>query len=224
MKYENAKQILFNAQMARAIQDGHKTQTRRVIKNDFRINEKGTYRYSIRDKKGLWNDFAKKEEIVEFASKFKKGDILWVREPAKVVEFTPVGNYGGSWNDTEYITYEYVSDSVVGICDLPDRFQKIPKWAQNKTGVPNGCIKEMARTFLKITNVRIEKLQDMEKRGSLDFRAEGCRCPIPNMWSENTRRSYIKSCFVRVWNESAPSDYKWEDNPYVFVYDFEVLQ
>jgi hypothetical protein len=40
-------------------------------------------------------------------------------------------------------------------------FDYSKKWIQRCQGVPNGCIKEMARIFLKVTNVRVEKLQGL---------------------------------------------------------------
>ena len=181
MKYKNAKPIPFNAWMAKAIQDGRKTQTRRVIKNDFRINEKGTYRYSIRDQEGLWNDFVKEEDLIKFASKFQKGDILWVGEPVKILD------YAGT-----RFRYVYLCDKHIDITHIPGRLLKwtkgdteiiYPTWVKNKSEVPNGCIREMARTFIKIIDVRVEKVRDMEKRGN-----------------------------------------KRDDNPYVFVYDFEVTE
>ena len=236
MKYKNAKQILFNIQMTRAIQDGRKTQTRRLCDIDKIYQENpevhlvdGRMMYSfVCDHDGTRDV----EDVTSEFSKYKKGEILWVREPVKVVDFTSVGNHGGSWNDTDYITYEYRSDNTVRLCDLPDRFNGMPKWVTNKTGVPNGCIREMARIFLKITDIRIERLQDISERDIYKEGLETDKEPVSGdiMYGfginevEGVVNINEKLAFRDWWNKLCKDGYRWEDNPHVFVYYFEVMQ
>jgi hypothetical protein len=90
--------------------------------------------------------------------------------------------------------------------------------------------RKAARIFLEVKEVRIERLQDISEA---DAKAEGavkfelmklekipsglicCKrnSPIP-------QASY-KAGFYKVWEEiNAKSDYPWQDNPYVYVYEF----
>jgi len=45
--------------------------------------------------------------------------------------------------------------------------------------------------------------------------------PIPNMWKEKTRKDDRHRQWINLRNSTAPKNYKWEDNPYVFVYEFK---
>lgn len=93
------------------------------------------------------NDFA---YILQF-SQYKVGDVLWVREPAKV-KSPPIAT-------CKKLTFKYLADNKITEIYLDDDFDYSKKWIQRCQGVPNGCIKEMARIFLKVTNVKFERLQ-----------------------------------------------------------------
>jgi len=87
----------------------------------------------------------------------------------------------------------------------------------NCQGIPYGCIKTMARIFLKITDVRVEKLQDI----SIDD-----ICRDAGLIKNDYKRlfaypNHIGNKWIKLWNKTAQKGYKWEDNPDVFVYDFE---
>jgi hypothetical protein len=191
----SSKQILFNTEMVKAILDGRKTQTRRPIKiknkltRDWALNtgvdwikvdlKDEKYPYSIREQNGAWNEYSLKDFINKY-SQYKVGDVLWVREPAKV-KSPPIAT-------CKKLTFKYLADNKITEIYLDDDFDYSKKWIQRCQGVPNGCIKEMARIFLKVINVRVERLQDIS---SIGYEKEG---------------------------------YKWEDNPYVFVYEFERIE
>jgi len=77
--------------------------------------------------------------------------------------------------------------------------------------------------FLKITNVRVEKLQNIS---DMDIRREDVKSTYKKQahdsigtWNKKSWRS-LKDNFKVRWNKGAPKGYKFEDNPYVFVYDF----
>lgn len=78
--------------------------------------------------------------------------------------------------------------------------------------------------FLKITNVRVEKLQDMHVQ---DIKKEGIQTLPPtdgyHSRFSNGKKIFIEPfpSFINLWNKTAPKGYKWDDNPYVFVYEFE---
>lgn len=91
------KPILFNAEMTKAILDGRKTQTRRLISSFFDNNKNKCsapdINYKLEGAQGfdtlcaLWYD-EKKEHSVWAKSKYQIGDILWVREPVKISVWT----------------------------------------------------------------------------------------------------------------------------------------
>jgi hypothetical protein len=201
------KNILFNTEMTKAILDGRKVQTRRVIKSDEEFIKKLMV--------NLYNDYSF-DNFIEREAKYQIGETIWVREPARVIEMFDKDN------EKVEFSFQYLSDMSFGNMKVPSRFisknvneYKYPKWLELGQGIPNGCIKEMARIFLKITNVRVERLQDITLD---DIIAEG--------WNKSTGfyNSDLDSAldwWETLWDKTAPKGYKWEDNPYVFVYEFE---
>jgi len=207
------KNIMMNAEMAKAILDGRKTQTRRVIRQeltkpiDSKFPEKEMYldSYNNTEKWYWWTQDGRQNLSQCIKTQYKKGDIVWVREPAKV-----------DMCFTEEIHFHYLADNKTSKLNIPKRFIKdgfVADWMAHCNGVPNGCIKEMARIFLKITDVRVERLQDITYES---MQNEGFREVAMNSISGLSWWKWIK-----LWNKTAPRGFKWEDNPYVFVYEFE---
>ena len=236
----SSKPILFNTEMVKAILDGRKTQTRRVIplKNNDLIFTGFVVSSTAKNREGYCAFGKNKEQDLEFIKpKYKVGDVLYVREPTRIIEYTPVGNYGGIWNDCDSARYEYLSDGEIGtLLEIPERFNVIPKWIKNCQGVPNGCLKEMARIFLKVTNVRVERLQDISdddciKEGISEvgfYPDEGYPLCTGYMAGKDDGKTALANTpqkpFSELWNSTAKDGYKWEDNPYVFVYEFEGIE
>jgi len=213
------KNILMNTEMTKAILDGKKTQTRRVVKikklgkidgaEDGCLKVSRNYRIMIENYKIPF------ENIIEQFSRYQKNEVIWVREPAKI-----------DMCFTEEIHFHYLADNKTSKLNIPKRFIKdgfVADWMAHCNGVPNGCIKEMARIFLKITDVRVEKLQDISDEEILK---EGINPFIT--WEhkphEKKQSIMIGGEFTLLWNKTAPKGYKWEDNPYVFVYAFERIE
>jgi C4-type Zn-finger protein len=208
------KPIQMNAEMTKAVLGEYKTQTRRIAK----INDVEPY---------FVKDYT--EEIIKKHSRYQKHDILWVREPVKVVDYIES-------NITMKVKYV---DGETAIMDIPERFLNEDgyiktSWIKNMQGIPSGCIKEMARIFLKITDVRVEKLQDTTIK---DMLREGIELKNTdtlieeNMIFNLSRTSSfehlttveiaIKNSFIELWNKTLPRGCKWNDNPYIFVCEFE---
>lgn len=227
-----------NIEMTKAILDDIKNQTRRAVVKfyDLSLAEPKKHPLEYKDMPEdlefknfqgfdkLCSVFYSKKEDKHYCSdnvKYNKGETIWVREPAKVISI----NYG---LDIDKMTFEYRADSKIKEIIIPDRMNEnifnYPKWITSCQGIPNGCIKEMARIFLKITNIRVERLQNISWE---DAKAEGGRvtynnsdrCPETGMPA-----SEYETNFINIWNKTAPKGYKWEDNPYVFVYEFEKVE
>ena len=202
----SSKPIIFNTEMVKAILNGRKTQTRRVIslKNNDLIFTGFIMSSTAKNREGYCAFGKNKEQDLEFIKpKYKVGDVLWVREPAKVIE---INDY------QDCFTFKYLADNKEETLSYLDKWENedgmtVPRWVENCQGVPNGCIKEMARIFLKVTNVRVERLQDM------------------NMYEETGSLNIFKhKKYYDNWNSTTKDGYKYLDNPYVFVYEFERIK
>ena len=218
----SSKPILFNTEMVKAILDGRKTQTRRVIplKNNDLIFTGFVVSSTAKNREGYCAFGKNKEQDLEFIKpKYKVGDVLWVREPAKVIE---INDY------QDCFTFKYLADNKEETLSYLDKWENkdgmtVPRWVENCQGVPNGCIKEMARIFLKVTNVRVERLQEAELQ---DICEEGYPEGYqPFYFTSDLKRELhenkMDDWWINLWNSTAKDGYKYLDNPYVFVYEFE---
>ena len=193
------KPILFNTQMVKAILEGRKTVTRRVMKPQ---PDGPMYRKSPFDLPGF---FVTKGGSVYIAP-YQPGDILYVRESW---QFFPCFDCVKSMCDTTPLTYED-SDSVTEGCwiykaDYIESDQKRVSWHPS-IHMP----KKAARIFLRVKDVRVERLQDITEAGKT---AEGMHAG----WQHYN--------FYELWESTIkPADratYGWEANPWVWVVQFE---
>ncbi len=178
------KPILFNTEMVRAILEGRKTVTRRVVKdmdiiNGWDCEADGTPIAYIDQATG-------DSYPPTMPCPHHPGDILWVRE---------------TWAKSMAGTFMYRAD---------DKAIMVERWHPS-IHMP----REAARIFLRVTGVRVERLQEMTLK---DAAMEGMDLRGP-MFTK----------FVEVWNSTVPKHpnkfkrypYYWEDNPWVWVIEFE---
>ena len=210
------KPILFNTQMVRAILDDEKTCTRRIIKDEIPEGYKplGYVLYPTDDKELGKLAFGGKGANVHYAKPpYKAGDILYVRETWNI---NPVWVFGGS------------SDN------LPPKESKYIYKATNSefTGGWKPSIhmpKEAARLFLKVTSVRVERLQDITDEGcyqegisGTSFYDEAEHIQIAGI---GLKDSLERAAFSLLWNSTVKEDkYSWEGNPWVWVIEFERVE
>lgn len=194
------KPILFNTEMVRAILDGRKTVTRRVVKDA--PNEEG-----LKPCKTMgfgYGLIAPNSRVYPIKPLYRPGDILYVRE---------------TWCDPSGTGWPilYKADMPLKAADY--------KWTPS-IHMP----REAARIFLRVTDVRVERLQDMTEADAFaeGFEAIVCNhpCGIPCTDCMNT--GYLEPAmvgFVDTWNSTIkPADhdlYGWEANPWVWVIEFE---
>lgn len=194
-----SKPIMFNQEMVKAILAGRKTMTRRVIKdrdiiNNFDIDVDGSVYAYINQETG---DSYPPTAI----ARFQVGDILWVRE---------------TWGKDE--NGEYVYRANYGTTEDDSFPPSMFKWRPS-IHMP----REAARIFLRVTNVRVERVQDITEE---DATAEGAEYYTPKFETDIVLSTWklatTKTKFCALWdNLNAKRGYGWESNPWVWVYEFE---
>lgn len=188
--------ILFNTEMVKAILDGRKTQTRRVV-NGLPLTEPHA---TIEDGKLLISDENGDWFPAEKFSKIQNGDMLWVRET-----WQRLFDYRG-WR------YEYKADHND---DEPLRLGGMYIAWRPSIHMP----REAARLFLMVKDVRIERLQDITDNDALAEGAEGYVSP------DGMNVIYPSEEFARIWDSTVqPADLSrcgWAADPWVWVIEFE---
>ena len=210
-----AKPILFNTEMTRAILDGRKTVTRRVIKpQPIYRPEHPTHkvRFPKADKRASSYNLFDWESFVERFAKYQVGDILYVRE---------TWNFVYDMDDNDQPDGEgrhiYQADDPMPFSHWVD-----PDTGEHKEQMPwkpsIHMPKEAARIFLRVKSVRVERLRDIDVSNCV---REGVTWEnYPVAWTVDA-----KPAFIKLWNSTIkPADlplYGWEANPWVWVYEFE---
>lgn len=206
------KPILFNTEMVKAILKGRKTVTRRVIKGtrpSFVLTDLDTDpavgitnkqgELIPKDVKGLYATFEADDsypvEFPMFKSPYQVGDILYVRETW--IE----SSFGYAYRASDYSTIEDWAEEEI-------------KWKPS-IFMP----KEAARIFLRVTDVRAERLQDITPKQAGN---EGVS------WETDNSGLFRRWQFHKLWdstiNKKDLDEYGWNANPWVWVIEFEKIQ
>ncbi|PPI86186.1 hypothetical protein KEHDKFFH_02380 [Marinobacter maroccanus] len=212
------KPILFKDDMVRAILEGRKTQTRRVMKPQPRIESNGWFHWDGHRPNSEYGAFAtsspEKETINLFVGSAcpygQPGDRLWVREthhvPGGYLEAELIEEIRNGVSSPESLGVTYRADAPsLKPCDggwTPSIH--MPRWA--------------SRITLEIIDVRVERLQDISGE---DSASEGATGPIgsPRAYGVVTKQ-FARDQFMRLW-ESINGPDSWQVNPWVWVIEFE---
>lgn len=227
------KPILFNTEMVRAILDGRKTCTRRLVKPQ--PDEKHTFSL------GFVTDSTEKKEAgcfgfgideyggsIQYAKPpYHPGDILYVRETWERFE---------CWN---------CEGDERGICPKEPKKSVLDKtygcYMYRATDEINGDAKwhpsihmpkKAARIWLKVADVRVERLHDITEDGALREGAQGMRCDHVAIGEHGCtdcmNTGWIESPqveFMQIWDSTIKKSdldrYGWGANPWVWVIEFE---
>ena len=197
--------ILFSGPLVRAILDGRKTQTRRLIRSrqpkpGFAWRECLCGEIDPTDRPCLTCSVRYEEP------KYKVGDRLWVRETWQIVTGAKAGDLGAvvRYRDMELLPVAMPAEKPMPLGLTWDRWRPsihMPRWA--------------SRISLEVTDVRAQRVQDIDED---DARAEGCE-PADVMEPESCR-----SAFEALWDSLAPEGQKWADNPWVGAISFRRVQ
>lgn len=206
--------ILFNAEMVRAILDGRKSYTRRLVKHDVESVLNSPYHKAH-------PEVEDKQIISKLCNPpYQPGDILYVRETWCGLPVNEAGHFRG------YPIYYYRADG-----DLR------PEGWRGAWHPSIHMPKEAARIWLKATDVRVERLQEMKP---VDVIKEGA---YPDCWDcLNTYGESGSQCcygteeqcsqcdevmmeWEKLWNSTIKKSdldcYGWNANPWVWEIEFE---
>ncbi|MGQ5732360.1 hypothetical protein ACUNI2_11250 [Serratia sp. IR-2025] len=220
--------VIFNGEMVRAIIDGRKTQTRRVMAVQPESNQFGLLRISDSTKRSdigkyHWaesNATGTHQRSALFSCQFGQvGDRLWVRET-----FAILGNEDGcpiDWDgnlikgDEKHAARIYKASCWqepcnYGLWSIPDRDTQYEGTWRPSIHMPRWA----SRITLEITAVRVERLNDISHD---DAKAEGC-CygrggGVPDF--AVTPADHFPTLWASIYGVDS-----WNANPWVWVIEF----
>ncbi|MFV8845129.1 hypothetical protein [Serratia fonticola] len=232
--------VLFNGDMVRAILDGRKTQTRRVMKPqpepcDY-VDEHGKPRGGHSWPSNIFQTMLHVEEelqngkgdwvgLVGDACPFGDiGDRLWVRET-----FMDLTGTGIEANTGLYEGYAYRADTPPGSLGDETRKEYKLKWTPSLHMPRKAC-----RLVLEITNVRVERLNSISEEDAL---AEGIRRTDNNFGNGPAYCDYMlanlndvaewynrpSDSFISLWQSIYGAE-SWQHSPWVWVIEFKRVE
>ena len=207
------KPILFNTEMVRAILDGLKTCTRRICKdaNEYTVPDMDFYNADRRTY--AVHNFADKEHMEQLSTAERTcpicpGDILYVRETV----WQKIGYYldiDGETKPSWYNDFKYVASD-----EKPETGWNY-SWAKRPSiHMP----KEAARIWLKVTDVRVERLQNITADG---IRNEGLSSAAVHCGDVEIALKEWENLWNSTIKKSDLDRYGWGANPWVWVIEFE---
>lgn len=206
------KPILFNTEMVRAILDGRKTCTRRLVK--FLSGKNPKWTGYIKDGSMLYN--GKNEPCIR-TQPYQPGDILYIRETWERFECRNCD--GDERGNCPKEPKKSVLDKTCGcyMYRATDEISGDAKWHPS-IHMP----KEAARIWLEVTNVRVERLRDIT---GLSVQKEGIEVEPNECAGKFDFVSELFLLFQRLWDSTIKKSdldcYGWDANPWVWVIEFE---
>lgn len=221
------KPILFNTEMVRAILDGRKSCTRRLVKNDVEAVLNSPYHKAH-------PEVEDKQIISKLCNPpYQPGDILYIRE---TWAWCPCWDCGldveeiGCGHEQEK---KYNGDKKEHGCYIyrascaDNEYPSVDTWHPS-IHMP----KEAARIWLKVTDVRVERLHEITEDGALREGAQGIRCDHAGLGvygcTDCMNTGWIEPPqveFMQIWDSTIKKSdldiYGWDANPWVWVIKFE---
>lgn len=235
--------ILFSAPMVQVILAGRKTMTRRVINKlkgypgitEFGQSDTNGYDWHFRDKQKRWH-YIRHDRLLELCPYGKVGDQLWVRETfTQGYEMTLLEGEGDDMNAV----------SIIYKADGKELYQECPKevaenwgdWSCDGEGDPVfkpsiHMPRWASRILLEITDIRIERLQDISEADALAEGVEPVEIICSRDGEKTAYRDYEfsgiypnspKDSFKSLWRKINGAD-SWAANPWVWVVSFRVVR
>jgi hypothetical protein len=198
--------ILFSAPMVRAILDGRKTQTRRLVKprraHEVAYKANDGHVYSIPE--GEVGEHEPCGDPRPLPCPYgAPGDRLWVRETIRRGPVLQDGLIG------RRDTATYAADGAPTPLDT---------WPWQRPVLPGiHCPRGLSRITLEVTGVRVERLQDISED---DARAEGV---TPTICLPGDVVAYGPA-FAHLWDSINRTRAPWDSNPWVWVIEFHARE
>ncbi|EDU3844921.1 hypothetical protein CBJ89_001962 [Salmonella enterica subsp. enterica serovar Essen] len=212
--------MIFNGEMVRAILDGRKTQTRRVMKNQPAGDYPETPALIRNVGTGFqWHGLYGESSIFN-CPLGSIGERIWVRETFRVhsrasdvATLVYRASVRNSWTEQTHRV-------PVAVCNKPAIPEKwtpsihMPRWA--------------SRITLEITDVRVERLHNISERDSLreglfQLPASGRYCLQPGMQYFGMASHSAKEVYSWLW-ASIYGEESWAANPWVWVIEFKRVE
>lgn len=224
------KPILFNTEMVMALLENRKTVTRRICKDidnynfEWGLDRKpylGNYKSFERIEPKKWG-WVTLENVWQYdlqikvdesknhllRSPYQIGDVLYVRE---------------TFNDEETHTVLYAADKefIDRGCKKVDDYLFMESEIRWKPSIH--MPKKLARIFLKVTDIRVERLSSMLM---IDFLNEGIELYRSDGLTVKDEIE-IEYEFEDLWNSTIKKQdldrYGWDSDPWVWVIEFETI-
>lgn len=227
--------MIFNGEMVRAILDGRKTQTRRIMKiqpehsglglrrviDSKNGSDDGKYFWSSSDSCGL------KTRSKSFTCPFGAvGDRIWVRETFQgpLFDYEQMGSYlkdSSKFEKPEFCQYAADGKPAPEYYDADDNLRHgwrpsihMPRWA--------------SRILLEITNIGVQRIRSISQN---DAAREGLmRLPATGRYCMNQGDQYFggashdaREVFSWLW-QSIYGEESWDANPWVWVIEFKRIE
>lgn len=239
--------IMFNDKygLTKSVLEGRKTQTRRIVTHPKTFHGKDVCGFYVckRASDGVVTDVCMYDENESFIDegqilpKYEIGEIVAVAQSYKTIDdyYKSAYSYNHSAHGMTVCEFDGVSDKDVQKWNMIAVNYRGKKIWTNKLFVKP----ELMLHFIRITNIRIQRLQDISDDDCL---SEGIVVNEPKIKGGVKSYypcEYLKSCADKVgWGRVFDTPRKayaelidkvsgkgtWESNPYVFVYDFELIK
>lgn len=204
------KPILFNTEMVKALLDGRKTVTRRVVKPKCKHNFVSTG-IDGEPAECRMIDIETQEIVRHVYPPYQPGDILYVRETY------------GTYSTFNGHSYAYKGDYID--FENSEKAKKLVKRWIPSIHMP----REAARIFLRVIGVRVERLQDITVDDVINEGAWGNgepKLPMSLLWHEHpSAQNNAAAAFAHLWDDTVkPAElpqYGWDANPWVWAIEFE---
>jgi hypothetical protein len=230
--------ITFNAEMVRAVLEGRKTQTRRIMKVQPESNQYGLLRIIDSTKRSNvgkchWaesNATGPHTRSKLFSCPFGAvGDRLWVRET-----WMPDAPRDGTWGDVEFYGCKGSPLSMI-----PKRYRKPEHCIHRASWDCNEMVgwtpsihmpRWASRITLEITGVRVERLQNISQADAVAEGIKSGRCGNETSWrdafyvpGDNQPYFNAETAYGDLWS-SIYGDESWQANPWVWVIEFKRVE